>query len=117
MGECPCRKVADHKTFLNAIMCVQLGYFVQDCLLSHQWGSSEIPQGDTVRARKAEAGKVLVLEGRGCLRKQHSKAPSLEHSFHTEIKILSLVEYVIKDVVQQADCMWVSDTQGNTLVL
>lgn len=45
---------------------------------------------------------------------QYSKAPSLEHGFLTEIKIWSLVEYIITDVVQQADCMWVSHTQGNT---
>lgn len=44
--------------------------FAEDCLLSHQWGSSEILHGDIVRARKTEAGRVLVCEGRDCPRIQ-----------------------------------------------
>lgn len=89
------------------LLRVQLGNFAQACLLAHQWGSSEIPQGDTEQEKQK---LVLVHEGRGCLRKQYSKAPSLEHGFLAEIKIRSLVEYVIQNIVQQADCMWVSDT-------
>lgn len=50
------------------------------------------------------------------LKKGHSKAPSLEHGFLTEIKIWSKGECVMKDVFQKADCTWLSDTQVNTLL-
>lgn len=47
MGECPYRKVAGQKIFWNAIMCVQLGNFAQDCLFLYWWGRSEIWRGET----------------------------------------------------------------------
>lgn len=115
MGECPHGKVAGAiKPFeMLLFVCRQaILHKIAFCLIGEAVLKYHMVTQSEQEKQKLEG--FLYVKGLPEEMTQYSTKPTTW--FPQKNEDTSLVKYVFKDVVQQADCMWGSDTWGKTLL-